>query len=91
MSDVIDDHSAVGVAIVHRGQRLIALLASSIPDFKLDCGGIIEGDGLCQEGSSDSRLAIIIELVLTDGLAFHCSMYARLAAARSVTIVEDSL
>lgn len=91
MSDVIDNHSAVGVAIVHRSQRLIALLASSIPDFELDCGGIIEGDSLCQEGGSDSRLAIIIELVLTERLAFYCSMCVRLAAASSVTIVEDSL
>lgn len=74
MSDVIDNHSAVGIAIVHGSQRLIPLLASGIPDFELDCGGIIEGDGLCQEGGSDCRLAIIIELVLNQEISillFH--------------------
>lgn len=64
LGDVIDHNGTVGVSIVHRSQRLISLLASSIPDFKLDRGALVEGDGLCQEGSADGRLSVIIELVL---------------------------
>lgn len=80
MGDVIDNHGAVGISIVHWGQRLIPLLASGIPDFELDRGGIIEGDGLCEEGGSNCRLAVIIELVLNRAVNISGLMYVRLAA-----------
>lgn len=54
LGDVIDHNSTVGVSIVHRSQRLISLLASGIPDFELDGGAFVEGDGLRQEGGADS-------------------------------------
>ena len=47
--DVIDHDSAVGIPVVHRSQRLVSLLTGSIPNFKLDRGALIEGDGLCQK------------------------------------------
>jgi hypothetical protein len=64
LSDVIDYDGAIGIPIIHRGQRLISLLASCIPDLELDCGALIEGDGLCQEGGADCGLAVIVELIL---------------------------
>jgi len=64
LGDVIDHNSTVGVSIVHRSQRLISFLTSSIPYFELDRGALVEGDGLCQEGGADGRLTVIIELVL---------------------------
>lgn len=65
LSDVIDYDGAIGIPIIHRGQRLISFLASRIPDLELDCGALIEGDGLCQEGGTDCGLAVIVELILS--------------------------
>jgi hypothetical protein len=91
LGDVIDDHSAVGIPIVHRSQGLIPFLASGIPDFELDRSGIIEGDCLCQEGGSDCRLAVIIELVLNRAVSISSFMYVRLAAGDNQAIIEDLL
>jgi hypothetical protein len=91
LGDVIDNDGTVGISIVHRSQRLIALLAGSIPDFKLDCGTLIEGDGLCQESGSDRRLAVIIELVLIRRLASEGSMYPWITAGGDQAIIEVSL
>lgn len=65
LSDVIDHDSAVGISVVHGSQGLISLLASSIPNFKLDCRVLIQRDGLCQEGGTDSRLSVVVELILS--------------------------
>lgn len=66
MGDIIYNDGAVCVSVVHRSQRLVAFLASGIPDLELDGSVLIEGNGLSQESSTDSRLAIGIELVLND-------------------------
>lgn len=67
LCNVVDDNSAVGVAVVHGGQGLVALLAGGIPDFKLDSGGLIEGDGLGEERGADGGFAERVELILRKG------------------------
>lgn len=69
LGDVINHNSTVGVSIIHGSERLVPFLASSIPNFELDCGTLIEGDSLGQEGSTDCRLPVIIELVLGNSSA----------------------
>jgi hypothetical protein len=64
LGDVVDNNSAVGVSVVHGSQRLVALLTGRIPDLELDSGVLVERNGLGEESSADSRLAIRIELVL---------------------------
>jgi hypothetical protein len=91
LGDVIDNDGTVGISVVHRSQRLVALLAGGIPDFKLDCGALIEGDSLCQESGSDRRLAVIIELVLIQPLASEDSIYLRATAGVDQAIIEVSL
>lgn len=36
LSDIVDNDGAVGVAVIHGGQRLVSLLASGVPYFELD-------------------------------------------------------
>ena len=64
LGDVVDNDGAVGVAVVHGCQRLVALLAGRVPDFKLDRRALVEGDGLGEEGSADGGFPVVIELVL---------------------------
>ena len=64
LCDVVDDDGAVCVAVVHGGQRLVALLAGRVPDFKLDGCVLVEGDGLGEEGGADGRFSVVVELVL---------------------------
>ena len=69
MCDVVDDYGAVCVSVVHGGKGLVSLLASSIPDLKLDRCVFIEGDGLGEEGGADGRLPVVVELVLRESAA----------------------
>lgn len=64
LCDIINDDCAVCVPVVHRCKRLVPLLACRIPYLELDSRGIVEGDGLCEEGSSDSRFSVVVELIL---------------------------
>jgi len=64
LSDVVDHHRAVGIPVVHGRQGLVPLLARCIPNLKLDCGVLIERDGLCKEGGADCGLPVGIELIL---------------------------
>ena len=66
MSNVIDYNSAVGVAVVHGGQRLVTLLTCGIPNLELDGGCVIEGDCLGEEGSADGGFSVVVELVLDE-------------------------
>ncbi len=68
LSDVVNDNGTVRVPVIHRRQRLVSLLASGIPYLKLDCRIIIKSDGLGQEGGSDGRLSVIVELILSTQL-----------------------
>lgn len=54
LCDIVDDHGAVRIPVVHRRQRLVPLLPSRVPDFKFDCCVLVEGDGLCEEGGANS-------------------------------------
>lgn len=73
MGDVIDDNGTVGVSIVHRGQRLISLLTSGVPNLELDCSALVEGNSLRQEGGADGRFPVVIELVLNEMSVIHVS------------------
>lgn len=64
LSDVVNNDGAVGIAVVHGSQRLVAFLACGIPYLKLDGSVVVEGDGLGQESGADGRLAVVVELVL---------------------------
>jgi hypothetical protein len=64
LCDVVDDDGAVGVAVVHGRQRLVALLAGRVPYLELDCCGLVEGDGLGEEGGADCGFPVVVELVL---------------------------
>lgn len=64
LCDVIYYNGAVGVPVVHGRERLVALLTSRVPDLKLDCGGLVEGDGLGKERGADSGLSVVVELIL---------------------------
>ncbi len=64
LGDVIYDHGAVCVSVVHGCQGFVSLLAGGIPDLELDCRVFIEGDGLCQEGGADGGFPVRVELVL---------------------------
>lgn len=64
MSDVVDDDGAVCIAVVHGRQRLVPLLSGRIPNLKLDCGCVVEGYRLCEEGGADGGFSVVVELVL---------------------------
>ena len=53
MCDVVDHDGAVCVPVVHWGEGFVAFLAGRVPDLELDCGVVVQGDGLCEEGCSD--------------------------------------
>jgi hypothetical protein len=74
LCNIVDYHGAVGIAVVHGRKRLVTLLARCVPDFKLDGCGLIEGDGLGEEGGADGRLPVVIELILASisALALAC-------------------
>lgn len=66
LCDVVDDDGAIGVAVVHGRERLVALLAGRVPDLELDRRVLIEGDGLRQEGGADGGFSVVVELVLDE-------------------------
>lgn len=53
LCDVVNDNGAVGITVVHRCERLVAFLACSVPNLKLDGCGFVESDCLGEEGSAD--------------------------------------
>lgn len=63
LSDIIDDHCAIGVSVVHRGQRLISLLACCVPYLELYGCVLVKRYGLCEESGADCRFAIVVELI----------------------------
>ena len=64
LGDIIYDHRAVGVSVVHGGKRLISFLSGSIPYLKFDGCVIVQGDSLCKESCTYRRLSVIIKLIL---------------------------
>lgn len=61
---IIHDDGAVGVSVVHGCEGLVSFLARGIPYFKFDGCGVVEGDGLGEEGGADGGLSVVIELIL---------------------------
>mmetsp|Transcript_25172 Transcript_25172/g.81414 ORF Transcript_25172/g.81414 Transcript_25172/m.81414 type:complete len:265 (-) Transcript_25172:9-803(-) len=59
--DVVHDYRSSSTPVIHRRQRMIALLPCSIPDLKLD-RRVVEGHRLRQECRTDGRLLILKEL-----------------------------
>lgn len=64
LCDIIYDHCAVRVPVVHRRQRLVSFLSRCIPDLEFHSCALIECDGLCEEGCADGGFPVIIELIL---------------------------
>lgn len=61
---VIDDDGAVGVAVIHGCKGFVAFLAGRVPYLEFDGGGVVEGDGLREEGGADGGFSVVVELVL---------------------------
>ena len=53
LGDIIDNNGAVGITIIHGGQRLISLLPGGIPYLKFDCRTFIERYCLSEESGSN--------------------------------------
>lgn len=51
--------------VVHGRQTVIPLLAGRVPDFELD-GGVVQADGLGEEGCADGRLLVLVKLALDE-------------------------
>ena len=64
MGDVVDDDGTVGIAVVHGGERLVALLTGRVPYLELDGGVLVERDGLCEECGADGGFPVRVELIL---------------------------
>lgn len=63
LGNIIDNDGAVGIPIIHGGQRFVSLLTGGIPYFELDCRVFIEGYRLGEESGSDCGFTVIVELV----------------------------
>lgn len=64
LRNVVYDDGTVGVSVVHGRQRLVSLLASRVPNLKLDRRVLIERDGLGEESRSNGRFPERVELIL---------------------------
>ncbi len=53
LCDIVDDDGAVGIPVIHGSEGFVAFLSGGIPYLEFDCGSIVEGDGLREEGSAD--------------------------------------
>lgn len=63
---IINDDGAVRIAVVHRCEGFVPLLSGGIPYFEFDGGGVVEGDGLGEEGSADGGFSVVVELVFDE-------------------------
>ena len=61
---VIDDDGAVGVSVVHWSEGFVSFLACCVPYLELNGCGVVEGDGLGEEGGADGGFSVVIELIL---------------------------
>jgi hypothetical protein len=64
LRNIVHNHGAVGIAIVHGSQGLVSFLTSGIPNLELDCGVLVQGNGLSKEGGADGGFAERVELIL---------------------------
>lgn len=64
LCNVVYYNGAVGVPVVHGRERLVTLLPGGVPDLKLDCGGLVKGDGLGEECGADGGFPVVVKLVL---------------------------
>lgn len=64
LCDVVYDHRAVRVPVVHRCEGFVSLLPCCVPYFEFDGCLLVEGDGLSEEGGADGRFSVVVELVL---------------------------
>lgn len=66
LCNVVYNDGAVRVAVVHRGQGLVAFLAGRIPNLELHRGVLVQRDGLCEECSANGGFSVGIELILDE-------------------------
>jgi hypothetical protein len=66
LCNIVYYDGAVCISVVHGRERLVALLASRIPDLELYSCVLVEGNGLGEEGGADGRFSVVIELVLDE-------------------------
>ena len=64
LCDVVDYYGAVCVTVVHGCEGFVAFLAGCVPYFEFDGCGVVEGDGLGEEGGADGGFSVVIELIL---------------------------
>lgn len=63
LSDIVNHNGTICIPVVHRSQRFIPLLTSSVPDLKFYCGLFIKADCLSKESRSNCTFSIIIKLI----------------------------
>ena len=77
MCNIVHDNGAVGIPVVHRRERFVALLAGRIPYLKFDRGMVVQGDCLRQKSGPDGRFSIVVKLILGSQSAGWMSKGAR--------------
>lgn len=88
LGHIVYDDSTVGIAVVHGGERLVALLASGVPDLKLDDRVGIEADGLREESSADGGLAVVVELVFDEAHDERALAHGGLAEENELVLIR---
>jgi hypothetical protein len=89
LSDIVYDDGTVCIPIIHGCEGLVSLLARGIPYLKLDHRVVVESNGLCEEGGSNSRFSIVIELVLAKCFFLAvCSPSARPMSPCGLTLTK---
>mmetsp|Transcript_39884 Transcript_39884/g.68447 ORF Transcript_39884/g.68447 Transcript_39884/m.68447 type:complete len:228 (-) Transcript_39884:5-688(-) len=61
VGDIVHHNRSSSPAVVHGGERVIALLAGRVPDLKLDCG-VVQSNSLREEGCANRGLLVLKEL-----------------------------
>lgn len=65
VGDVVDDDGRLGPAVVHRCQRVVALLARGVPNFEFD-RRVVQANCLGEKGGADGGFLVLVELTLDE-------------------------
>jgi hypothetical protein len=86
VGDVVDDDGRLRSPVVHWGQRVVPLLAGGVPNLELD-GGLVQANGLGEEGGPDGGLLVLVELALDEPEHQRRLAHRRLAEQHQLQLV----
>jgi hypothetical protein len=66
LSDVVYNHCAICISVIHWRKGFVPFLPSRVPNFKFHRCVFIERYCLCQECRTNSRFAVVVELVFDE-------------------------